>query len=71
MQMDITWKTANLALLGPFGVAIAGLNVSAESMGVARSAPVRLVDCNIRDTLYPCVGTKLLNLFIRKERCSS
>jgi hypothetical protein len=70
MQMDITWKTANLTLIGPFAIPIAGLNVSAESR-VARSAPVRLVDCNIRDTLYPCVGTKLLNLFIRKETCSS
>jgi len=71
MQMDITWKTANLTLIGPFAIAIAGLNVSAESRGVARSAPVRLVDCNIRDTLHQCVGTKLLNLFIRKETCSS
>jgi hypothetical protein len=69
MQMDITWKTANLTLIGPFAIAIAGLNVSAESSGVARSA--RLIDRNIRDPLNPCVDTKIPNLDIRQETCSS
>jgi hypothetical protein len=55
MRMDITWKTANLTLIGPFAIAIAGLN-SAESSGVARSA--RLIDCNIRDP-HPCVDSEL------------
>jgi hypothetical protein len=69
MQMDITWKTANLALIGPFAIAIAGLNVGTESKGVARSAPVRLVGCNIRDTLYPRVDTEPLDLGLRKKSC--
>jgi hypothetical protein len=71
MRMDIAWKTANLTFIGPFGIAIAGLNVGAESKSVARSAPVRLVNCNIRDTLYPWVDTEPLNLDLRKETCSS
>jgi hypothetical protein len=68
MQMDITWKTANLTLVGPFAIAIVGINVGAESRGVARSA--RLVDRNIRDPLYPCVDTKLPNLDVRQETYS-
>jgi hypothetical protein len=68
MRMDITWKTANLTLIGPFAIAIAGLN-SAESSGVARSA--RLIDRNTCDSLYPCVDTKPPNLDIRQETYSS
>jgi hypothetical protein len=65
MQMDITWKTANLTLIGPFAIPIGGLNVSGESRGVARSASTGLVDRNIRDPLNPCVDTKLLDLDVR------
>jgi hypothetical protein len=64
MQMDSAWKTANLTLIGPFAIAIAGVNVSVESRGVARSAPIGLVDS-------AAVGTKLLYLDIRQENCSS
>jgi hypothetical protein len=71
MQMDITWKTANLTLIGPFAIAIAGLNIGAENERVTRNAPVRLVNCNIRDTPYPWVDTEPLNLDLRKETCSS
>jgi hypothetical protein len=59
MHMD-NRKTATLTLIGPFAIPMAGLNVGAESRGVARSALIGLVDCNIRDPLYPCVDTKRL-----------
>jgi hypothetical protein len=66
MQMDIAWKSANLTLIGPFAIALAGLNVSAESRGVARSASTGLVHRNIRDPLNPAVDTKLPDLDVRQ-----
>jgi hypothetical protein len=51
MRMDITWKTATLALIGLVASATVGMNASAKSRGVAHSAAVGLVDCNIHDPL--------------------
>ena len=59
MRMEITWKTAILALTGLVAIATVGMKPSAASKGGARSAAVGLVDCNIHDPLSPCFAANL------------
>jgi hypothetical protein len=59
MRMDITWKTAILALIGLVAIATVGMKPSAASKGGARSAAVGLTDCNIHDPLSPCFAGRL------------
>jgi hypothetical protein len=59
MYIDITWKIALPALVGLFVVATIAMNSTAESRGVARSAAVDLVDCNIHDPYSPCFAGSL------------
>jgi hypothetical protein len=57
--MDITWKTAILALIGLVAIATVRMNASAESGGVAHSAAVDRLDCNIHDPFSPCFAGSL------------
>jgi hypothetical protein len=59
MYIDIIWKTALPALIGLFAISTVVMNSSAVGRGVARSAAVDLVDCNIRDPFSPCFDTKI------------
>jgi hypothetical protein len=59
MRMNITWKTAILALIVLVAIATVGMNGGAESRTVARSATVGLVDCSIRDPFSPCFDIKI------------
>jgi Mrp family chromosome partitioning ATPase len=68
MRMDITWKTAILALTGLVAIATVGMKPSAASKGGARSAAVGLVDCNIHDH---SLRASLRVLAIPLETCSS
>jgi hypothetical protein len=52
--MDITWKTAILALMGLVAIATVGMKPSAASKGGVRSAAVDLAVCNIHDPFSPC-----------------
>jgi len=59
MRMNITWKTAILALIVLVAIATVGMNGGAESRTVARGAAVGLVDCSIRDPFSPCFDAKI------------
>ena len=59
MRMEITWKTAILALTGLVAIATVGMTPSVASKGGARSAAVGLVDCNVHDPLSLCFAGSL------------
>ena len=59
MRMEITWKTAILALTGLVAIATVGMKPNVASKGGARSAAVARVDCNIRDPYSPCFAGSL------------
>jgi hypothetical protein len=59
MRKDITYKSAILALIGLVAVATVGMNASAARRGVAHSATVAGVDCNVHDPFSPCFAADL------------
>jgi hypothetical protein len=59
MYIDFTWKIALPAFVGLFVIAtVVMTSSSAESSGVARSAPASSV-CNIHDPFSPCFAGSL------------
>jgi hypothetical protein len=59
MRIDITWRTTVLALIGLVATATVGINASAARGGVAHSAAVAGVDCNVHDPFSPCFAANL------------
>jgi hypothetical protein len=59
MRMDITRKTAILALIGLVAIVTVGMNASVASRGVAHSAAVGLIDCNVCDPFSLCFDPKI------------
>jgi hypothetical protein len=72
MTMQLTWKTAVLALIGLVAIATVALNSRAEGSGIAtRGAAAGVLDCSVHDPFSPCFdidhGYPAHDLFVTED----